>query len=108
MKSMSDARARLHAAYVRWVRELADEDDTCHVGPLISRVDPSYRGCAGRMGGLHHKQKRSANKARIMDPTNVLRSCNPCNGHIEDHPPQGGWPTTLVTRPGDPDWQEPG
>jgi hypothetical protein len=108
VKRQSDKRARLQRAYVAWVQSLAIIDDRCEVGPLISKADPTYRGCAGRMGGLHHKQKRSANKARIMDPTNVLRSCNPCNGHVEDHPPEGGWPVELVTRPGDPDWQEPG
>lgn len=74
-----------HRRYLRFVAELADQSPWCEVGPLIARVDPRWRGCTRRMGGLHHLRKRSAGGG-LMDRANVLRSCNPCNGWVEDNP----------------------
>ena len=74
-----------HRRYLAFVAELAAESDSCEVGPLWSKVDPTWRGCLGRMSGLHHLRKRSAGGA-LMDRANVLRSCSPCNGLVEDRP----------------------
>lgn len=107
MRAVSAKRERELVIYRRFVAKLAEDDPTCHVGPRISLVDRTWRGCTRWMDGLHHLQKRSANRSRLLDPTNVLRSCSPCNGWVEDHP-ELAIEAGLVTRPGDPDWQEPG
>jgi len=41
--------------------------------------------CTGRVEGGHEILKRSR-LGSILDPENVLLSCNPCNGWVEDNP----------------------
>lgn len=84
--------------YLPLVRRLADESPWCEVGPRISAVARDYRGCTRRMQGLHHLRKQSQGGARC-DPANVLRSCNACNGWVEDNP-RLALEAGLVLRPG--------
>lgn len=83
----------------------------CEVGPRIRTVDPLWLGCRRRATGLHHLRKRSSS-ARIVTRLGTLRSCNPCNGWVEN---EGNRPigpdhetlahlAGLVVRPGDPWW----
>ena len=105
MRPRSLKAAVEHRKYVRFVAILAEISNACEVGPKISRVDHTYRGCTRWMDGLHHLQKRRDAPWRIMDISNVLRSCNTCNGWVEDHP-ELAHDAGLVTRPGDPHWQD--
>lgn len=85
LRSRSKKATAQHAEYLRFVGRLAAESDICEVCPIISRADPGWRGCTHYMQGLHHLRKRSAG-GDLMDPANVLRSCNNGNGWVEDHP----------------------
>lgn len=102
MRHATPKRAREDRAYRRWVAELAEADDSCHVCRRIIVVDPRWRGCTRRMDGLHHLRKRSAGGGR-RNPANVLRSCNNGNGWVEDHPDLARL-AGLVVRQGDPLW----
>ncbi len=87
IRSRSKKKQAEHRLYLQFVAELEAESPWCEVGPFISTVNLAYRGCTRRMQGLHHLRKRSAGGAE-MDRANVLRSCNTCNGWVEDHPEQ--------------------
>lgn len=39
--------------------------------------------CTGRMSCLHHVTARSVAPHRVLDPTNVVRSCAACNAYVE-------------------------
>jgi hypothetical protein len=79
------SEARATDGYGEWVRTQLRADSRCHVGPMIRSVAPGWRGCTGRAQGMHHLRKQSAGGVRISE-ANTLRSCNPCNGWVEDHP----------------------
>jgi hypothetical protein len=74
----------------------------CEVGERIRWIDPLWRGCTGTAQGLHHLRKRSSS-GRVKSRLNTLRSCNACNGWVED------WDglaqlAGLVIREGHPWW----
>lgn len=50
------------------------EDPLCHVR---SPVCTTYMTC------LHHVTARSVAPHRVLDPSNVVRSCSACNSYIE-------------------------
>lgn len=104
LRPVSDRRRAEKVDYLALVRALAEEDDRCEVCPIIVQVDPSWRGCTGRMSGLHHIAKRSQWRGGLLVRANVLRACNPGNRWVEDHP-ELAHRAGLVVRPGDAEWQ---
>lgn len=103
---MSKKQARLWRKYVAFVAGMLAVDDRCEVGRKILSVDCKYRGCTRRATGLHHLRKKSSQGA-LMEPDNVLRSCDPCNGWVEDHDERAR-KAGLVVRSGDPEWDRLG
>lgn len=103
---MSKKRASLQRKYVAFVAGMLAVSDRCEVGRRISSVDCTYRDCRGRANGLHHRRKKSSQGA-LMEPDNVLRCCDPCNGWVEDHDARAH-KAGLVVREGDPDWDRLG
>lgn len=103
---MSKKRASLQRKYVAFVAGMLAVDDRCEVGRKILSVDCKYRGCTRRATGLHHRRKKSSQGA-LMEPDNVLRSCDPCNLWIEDRPERAA-KAGLVVRAGDPEWDRLG
>lgn len=70
----------------------------CEVGQRIKTVVPEWAHCTHWPEGRHHLRKRSAGGSD--DPSNLLLSCNPCNGWVEDHPALAR-EAGLVIRDGD-------
>lgn len=106
MRQVSKKRAKLLRSYNAFVAGMLAVDKRCWVGREIVRIDRHYRECTRTADGLHHLRKKSSGGA-LMDPDNVLRSCNHCNTWVEDHPTLA-WEAGLVVRAGDPDWERLG
>lgn len=53
----------------------------CEVGPVLRAGGIDVR-CAGRIGGLHERRKRSAGGS-LENPANLVPACNPCNAALE-------------------------
>lgn len=103
---MSKKRASLQRKYVAFVAGMLAVNNRCAVVRRILIVDSSYRECTRVATGLHHLRKKSAGGA-LMDPDNVVRSCNACNTWVEDHPEKAE-KAGLVVRPGHPDYERLG
>jgi hypothetical protein len=102
MRTVSRKRASLQRRYSSFVSAMLAVDKRCEVGPRIRRAIHHYRGCRRTATGLHHLRKRSAGGA-LCDPDNVMRSCDPCNVWVEDHP-RLARDLGLVVREGDSAW----
>lgn len=70
------------------------ESDRCEVGPFIDRAirdadraagrpETGWRSCTGKMQGLHERRKNGQGGS-LTDRANLMRSCNVCNGQVED------------------------
>ena len=60
--------------YKKIVAEMKEISDRCEIKSPV---------CTGEMQGLHHIVKRSPKN--LCDRNNVLKSCNPCNSHLESN-----------------------
>jgi hypothetical protein len=92
---------RIALDYGDFVAMRLAKSSRCELGPRIAEVDPLH-SCRRRATGLHHLRKRSA-AGRVKSRLNTLRSCDPCNGWVEDEPGLARR-AGLVVRPGDPMW----
>lgn len=65
-------------------KRMLEVNPYCEVVDKIKAVKPDYNDCWRNAIGLHELKKRSAGGS-ITDPENLLRTCGPCNGWIEDN-----------------------
>jgi hypothetical protein len=90
------------------VRALRAAGARCELGPVIAAAG-GRSGCTGRVEGMHERRKRSAGGS-LVNPRNLMASCNRCNSFVECEPKQirelTG--TALVVREGDAEWDELG
>ena len=85
-----------------WRREYLGVDRACQIGNIIQdylqtiedsgpdfhRLVLARSYCRAVATGLHEIQKRSAhpgNHDLLLDPSNLLRACGPCNTWVEDN-----------------------
>lgn len=117
MKRESASKAAERAERRALVKALIDAGLwECQVGLTLSRasfilsttsaedraLSVARVSCHMTIEGLHERRKRSAGGSLTL-LTNLMPSCNPCNGWIEDHP-QLAHRLGLVVREGDDDW----
>lgn len=60
--------------YKKIVKEMLEEDNRCEL---------KTPNCIHIATGLHHKKRRGIN---LLNRKYLLRSCDPCNGFVEQHP----------------------
>jgi len=86
---------------VPMIQELVEAGHRCEIGPLLQKHGlDGWRDCRGCIEGLHELRKRSAGGS-LVNPDNLIPSCNPCNGWVEDNPEEA-LILGLVLREGDP------
>lgn len=100
ISGMSEKRSNLR--YGDYVAMRLAISRRCEVAERIRTTDPLWLGCTHRAQGLHHLRKRSAG-GRVKSRLNTLRSCNACNGWVEDHDALATL-AGLVIREGHPMW----
>ena len=76
----------------------------CLICPLLVEAGVTVR-CAGRVEGLHERRKRSSGGS-LVNPENLIPSCNWSNGWVEDEPRLARelFGSVLVVREGDAEW----
>lgn len=86
------------------VRALRAAGARCELGPVIAAAGGAS-GCTGHVEGLHERRKRSAGGS-LVNPRNLMASCNRCNSFVECEPAliRELTGTALVVREGDPEW----
>lgn len=107
------ARSKSRAKLMRTVRvptivEMIEAGRRCEVGPIL--MDAGLMPfCTGRIEGLHERRKRSS-AGSLVNPENLIPSCNRCNGFVEEAPAavRDLTGTRLIVREGDPEWPELG
>lgn len=62
-----------------------EEHPFCELGIIIAISEGSAEWCVLYTQGIHERKKRSQ-QGSLTDPTNLMSSCNPCNGWVEDNP----------------------
>lgn len=101
----SDKRKQLMAdERVPTIKAMQAEGRRCEIGPTLihyAMIAPSE--CHGRIEGLHELRKRSAGGS-LVNPDNLIPSCNRCNGWVEDNP-EDAYVLGFVVREGDDDWE---
>lgn len=91
------------------IERLIAEGVTCMVGPILANAGLYNADCNGQIQGLHERRKRSSGGS-LTNPHNLLPSCIPCNGLIEEIPDIIRQETgdLLVVREGDEEWHQLG
>ncbi len=83
IRSVSKKRARLNRQRAQATKAAREVDNTCHIKSPV---------CTGYFDAFHEVIKCSANGAIVPGSEKAkaqgqvfIRSCNPCNGYIEDN-----------------------
>lgn len=105
LRSRSKKREEFMSSHrVPEVKAMISAGRKCEVGPILEGAGiTDAPTCRKKIEGLHERRKRSSGGS-LVNPANLIPSCNPCNGFIEDEP-DICHELGLVVREGDSEWE---
>jgi hypothetical protein len=90
------------------VSDMVEAGVQCQVGIILAAAGLASR-CTLTVQGLHERRKRSS-AGSLVNPDNLLGSCNRCNDRCEEEPAlvRRLTGTQLIVREGDDEWESLG
>lgn len=82
-QSRKKKREIAETAQVR--QQYREEHPYCEIGIIIAYSSGTAPWCALYTQGIHERKKRS-HQGSLIDPVNLMASCNACNSWVECNP----------------------